>query len=87
MMVDSCKDLMWVILISWLISHVKNLMSPVTETSMSLVTCDLGSFLFLVNPVLLILLILLLKVIQVANVCLFHAHQAGQALHVLVPGR
>lgn len=49
-------------------------------------TCDLGSLLLLVNPVLLVLLILLLKVVQVADVSLLHAHQAGQALHVLITG-
>lgn len=62
-------------------------MSPVKRRKKTLVTCDLSSLLFLINPVLLILLILLLKVIQVADVCLFHAHQAGQALHILVPGQ
>lgn len=48
-------------------------------------TRDFGSLLLLVDLVLLIFLVLLLKVVQVANVGLLHAHQAGQTLHVLVP--
>lgn len=50
----------------------------------SSVTCDFGSLFLLVDLVLLILFILLLKIIKVADVCLLHAHQARQALHVFI---